>query len=77
MSSVFSVKIGKEIKEKMEKYKGRVNWAEEVRRFLEETVRKIEASENFEKILSRLEDARWQVPRGFSATCVREDRDSG
>jgi len=30
------VKIRKEVKERMDKFKDRVNWAEEVRRFIEE-----------------------------------------
>jgi len=74
--SVFSVKIKRELKEKMEKYRDRVNWAEEVRRFIEARIRELEAEENYERILSELERARWSVPRGFSARSVREDRDS-
>ena len=74
--SVFSVKIKRELKEKMEKYKDRVNWAEDVRRFIESKIRELEAEENYERILSELERARWSVPRGFSARSVREDRDS-
>jgi hypothetical protein len=74
--SVFSVKIKRELKEKMEKYKDRVNWAEEVRGFIESRIRELEAEENYERILSELERARWSVPRGFSARSVREDRDS-
>ena len=77
MSTVFSVKIRRELKEKMEKYRDRVNWAGEVRRFLEELVMRVEAEENFDGILGRLEAARWRVPRGFSERSVREDRDSG
>jgi hypothetical protein len=74
--SVFSVKIKRELKEKMEKYRDRVNWAEEVRGFIESRIRELEAEENYEKILGVLEKARWSVPRGFSARSVREDRDS-
>lgn len=76
MSTVFSVKVKKEIKVKMEKYKDKVNWAEEVRRYIEETLRRLEASENFEKIMEELRGAKWSVPKGFSARSVREDRDS-
>jgi len=76
LSTVFSVKIKKELKEKMDKYKGRVNWAEEVRRFIEGTLRRLEAETNFELILKRLETAAWNVPAGFSTSSVREDRDS-
>jgi chaperonin cofactor prefoldin len=70
--SVFSVKIRRELKEKMEKYRDRVNWAEEVRRFIEARIRELEAEENYKRILR----AHWSVPRSFSARSVREDRDS-
>lgn len=74
--SVFSVKLRREVKEKMEKYRDRVNWAEEVRRFIENKLRELEAEENFEIILSELRRASWSVPKGFSVESVREDRDS-
>lgn len=76
MSAVFSVKIKKELKERMNKYKDRVNWAEEIRRFIEETIRRLEAESNFEFITRKLETANWKVPAGFSTSSVREDRDS-
>ena len=75
--SVFSVKIKRELREKMEKYRDRVNWAEEVRGFIESRIRELEAEENYERILGELKKADWSVPRGFSARSVREDRDSG
>ncbi len=75
--SVFSVKIKRELKEKMEKYRDKVNWAEEVRGFIESRIRELEAEENYERILGELKKAGWSVPRGFSARSVREDRDSG
>ena len=74
--SVFSVKLRREVKEKMVKYRDRVNWAEEVRRFIENKLRELEAEENFEIILSELRRASWSVPKGFSVESVREDRDS-
>jgi len=77
LSAGFSVKIRREVKEKMERCRDRVNWAEEVRGFFEETIRRLEAEENFEGIVRRLEGARWQVPGGYSAALVREDRGSG
>ena len=74
--SVFSVKLRREVREKMVKYRDRVNWAEEVRRFIENKLRELEAEENFEIILSELRRASWSVPKGFSVESVREDRDS-
>lgn len=76
MSAVFSVKVRREVREKMEKYRDRVNWAEEVRRYIEEVLRRLEAQENFERILKELERAGWGTPKGFAANSVREDRDS-
>ncbi len=76
MSSVVSFKVKREIKEKMEKYKDRVNWAEELRKFVEEKIRVLEAEENFKKIIDVLEKSDWSVPRGFSVESVRRDRDS-
>jgi hypothetical protein len=52
--SVFSVKIKRELKEKMEKYRDRVNWAEEVRGFIESKIRELKAEENYERILGEL-----------------------
>jgi hypothetical protein len=52
--AVFSVKISRELKEKMDRYRDRVNWAEEIRKFIEEKVRELEAEENFKRILNEL-----------------------
>ncbi len=74
--SVVSFKVRKEIKEKMERYKDKVNWAEELRRFIEERIRQLEAEENMEKIIKELKNMNFSVPKGFSQESVREDRDS-
>jgi hypothetical protein len=36
-----------------------------------------QTGETYERILRKLEKARWSVPRGFSVMSIREDRDSG
>lgn len=41
--SVVSFKVRGEVKEKMMKYKDRINWPEELRRFVEEKIRELEA----------------------------------
>ena len=74
--SVVSFKIRKDVKEKMEKYKDRVNWAEELRRFVESRLREIEAEENIKKVVEELEKLHIKSPKGFSSDSVREDRDS-
>ena len=55
--AVFGVNISRELKEKMDRYRGRVNWAEEIRKFIEEKVRELEAEENFKRILNELKKA--------------------
>nr|WP_231656768.1 CopG family transcriptional regulator [Pyrodictium delaneyi] len=75
--SVVSFKVRKEIKEKMEKYRDRVNWPEELRKFVEEKIRQLEAEENMQRIIEELEKIPVQTPSGFSKDSVREDRDSG
>ncbi len=73
MSAVFSVRIPKELKERMERLN--VNWAEEVRRFLEKRVEEEERRELLEEIRSfreSLKGRRFTPPEEL----VREARDS-
>ena len=58
--SVVSFKVRREIKEKMEEYRDRVNWAEE----------------NIRRVVAELERIPVQALAGFSRASVREDRDS-
>ncbi len=76
MSAVVSFKVRRELKEKMEKYRSVVNWPEELRRFVEERIRMLEAEENLRKVVEELEKIPVNTPQGFSARSVREDRDS-
>ncbi len=76
MSSVISFKVKREVKEKMKKFKDRVNWADELRKFVEERIRELEAEENIKHVVEELEKIPISVPRGFSVNSVREDRDS-
>ena len=54
-----------------------MNWGEELRRFVEERIRELEARDNFRRVMEKLRAASWSVPRGFASRSVREDRDSG
>ncbi len=74
--SVVSFKVRREIKEKMKKYRDRINWSEELRRFVEERIRELEADENMRRIVRELEEISVRAPKGFSRASVREDRDS-
>jgi len=59
----------------MDRLRGRVNWSEEVRRFIEKRVERLEqeeAIEELEKLIEQLPPA----PRGAGAALVRKDRGS-
>jgi predicted DNA-binding protein len=75
LSVTVSFRIPRELKEKMDRLRGYVNWSEEVRRFLERRVRELEqaiAIEELERVIRELPE----TPRGTAARYVREDRDS-
>jgi predicted signal transduction protein with EAL and GGDEF domain len=73
--SVVSVKVKREIKEKMLKYKEKVNWAEEIRKFIEMKIREIEAEENIKRVCAILSKIEFHAPKGSSVEMIREDRD--
>jgi len=77
VSVVVSFKVSRELKRKMDMYRDRVNWAEELRRFVEERIRELEAEDNLREVVEELRKASWSSPRGFAVSLVREDRDSG
>ncbi len=66
----------REIKRKMEAYKDRINWSEELRGFMEEKIKEIEARDNMARILEALRRASWRAEKGTAVSYVRGDRDS-
>ena len=76
LSEVVSFKVKREVKKKMKMYRDRINWAEELRRFVEDKIKELEAHDNLQRVMDELERASWSVPKGFSQRSVREDRDS-
>ncbi len=76
MSEVVSFKVKRDLKRKMEAFKERVNWSEELRKFVELKIREMEAKESKERIREKLRKAPWSLQKGSSAKLVREDRDS-
>ncbi len=75
MSVTVSFRIPRELKERMDRLRGKVNWSEEVRRFLEERVREYEQLEAIRELEEALKTLP-QAPRGTALRYVREDRDS-
>ncbi len=73
---VVSFKVSKELKEKMDRFGDRVNWGEELRKFVKSKIRELEAEENLRVVVEELKRCRWSTPIGFAASLVREDRGS-
>jgi len=59
VSDVVSVRVSRKLKEKMRRY--RVDWSEEIRRFLEERVRVLELLEVLDSIEEKAEKRRTRV----------------
>ena len=75
MSEIIAVKVPKKVKDKVKALRNEVNWPEEIRRFLEEKIREVEARKTMERIVRKIGETEG-VPKGFSASVVREDRES-
>jgi len=70
LSTTFTVRIPRELKEKMEQNPSK--WSQEVREFLEERIKQIEITNTLEEIESRSEKRCTKVD---SAALIREDRE--
>ena len=70
MSSTFTIRIPRELKERMKKLS--VKWSEEIRLFIEERVKHLELIRTIEDIELRAERRRLRVD---STRLIREDRE--
>ncbi len=75
MSRVVAVKIQDELKKRMDRLKDSVKWPEELRRFINERVRMEEYGDSIQEVVRLIESTK-SAPESFSASSVREDRDS-
>ncbi|MEM1967653.1 MAG: hypothetical protein QXO86_07280 [Nitrososphaerota archaeon] len=73
--SVISVKVHKSIKERMEKFRGVVDWPEEIRRAIVAKLEELERKQAVEEAVKLLEKVK-PATLGTAAELVREDRDS-
>jgi len=76
MSTVFSIRIPRRLKEEMEELKDLVDWRSEVAAFIEERVRaykRLKALQRVDEVLEKLPE----TPKGLASRLVREDRGSG
>jgi len=70
MSTTFTIRISKDLKEKMKKLNA--EWSEEVRRFIEQRVKHLELIKTIEEIRLRAEKRRVKTD---STWLIREDRE--
>jgi len=70
MSTTFTIRIPRELKEKMEK--NPAEWSQEVRGFIEEKVRQIELMKTLQEIELRAEKRKTKTD---STILIREDRE--
>jgi hypothetical protein len=70
MSETFSIRIPKELKEKIEK--NPADWSQEVREFLAERVKQIELIKTIEELEAQPEKRKTQID---STALIREDRE--
>lgn len=70
MSSTITIRIPRELKEKMKKIPEQ--WSEEIRRFIEDRVKRLELINIIEEVESRAEKRRLKVG---STRLIREDRE--
>ena len=75
MSDVFSIRVPREVKRKMESLKDLVDWNEEIRKFLESRVDELYRRKVIEEVRRIIENLP-ETPRGTVTAYVREDRDS-
>ncbi len=70
MSTTFSVRIPRELKEKIKK--NPVDWSQEVREFLAERIEQMELMKTLQEIESRAEKRKTEID---STILIREDRE--
>jgi predicted transcriptional regulator len=70
MSTTITIRIPKELKEKMDKTPAK--WSREVRVFIEARVKQVEMLQNLEEIEKRADKRKTKVD---SAVLIREDRE--
>ncbi|RLF13899.1 MAG: CopG family transcriptional regulator [Thermoprotei archaeon] len=72
--SVVSIKVPREVKDKMERLRGVVDWPKEIRGFIVRRIEEIERVRNVEMVEGILKGLPVQ-PRGFISRLVRECRE--
>jgi hypothetical protein len=75
MSTVYSFRIPRRLKEEMDKLRDVVDWRKEIVAFIEERVRMYKRQKALREVVEILKGLP-ETPKGIAARLVREDRDS-
>jgi len=75
LSAIISVRVPKELKEKMNKFKNRIKWSKEIREFIEKKIIEL-MRESVVESANRYIEKLPEIPKGTAVRYVREDRDS-
>lgn len=70
MSEIITVRVPRELKEKMRRYEN--GWSEEIRDFIESRIKQLELKELIDEVV---EDPRRPKVKGDSTRLIREDRE--
>ncbi|MDK2782027.1 MAG: hypothetical protein PWR13_1055 [Archaeoglobi archaeon] len=73
--SVYSIRIPPEIKKEMDRLKDKINWSEEIRRFIKNKIEEYNKRKVLEEVISYIQTLP-ESPKGLAQELVREDRDS-
>ena len=73
VSSVLSIRIRKDLREKMKEYQ--IDWRREIEQFIENKIKELEAEKRKEKILRTLGNMK-EKEKGFASSVIRLERDS-
>jgi len=75
MTEIVNFRVKKEIKEKMNFYKEKINWNEELRNFIIKKIEQFEKERIIDEIGNLLKKTK-NLNKGIAEMLVREDRDS-
>ena len=75
MSTVYSFRIPRRLKEEMDKLRDVVDWRKEIMAFIEERVRMYKRQKALREVVEILKGLP-ETPKGTAVRLVREDRDS-
>jgi len=75
MSTVYSFRIPRRLKEEMDKLRDVVDWRKEIVAFIEERVRMYKRQKALREVVEILKGLP-ETPKGTAVRLVREDRDS-